>query len=311
MLPTTRPRVLIATVAALLALTASPATAAEGPFKVLGGPQDQLLPAANATYLLWTESSEAFPNRYHAYARVRATGQRFRLNPSGTRGFTGGLDPDQDLAIYQRVDGQRSDLYLANLADPTQQVKLRAAVNSTKWERDPRISNRFVLFARDTALQTTIWLFDRVEKTVERVAGYDFTRFYVAPGAVGEKYATWSVCGPLSCNAWIHDTELDTTKRVPAPDGLARYAPVVDEIEEQVYFVRSGQRCGASVRIMRVPVTDLGAAQESLTTLPAGVDVGFTLFVHRPVGRVDLWFSRFRCAPQQGDIYRLRDVGIA
>jgi hypothetical protein len=27
--------------------------------------------------------------------------------------------------------------------------------------------------------------------------------------------------------------------------------------------------------------------------------------------RVDLWFSRYRCAPQQGDIYRLKDVGVA
>jgi hypothetical protein len=27
--------------------------------------------------------------------------------------------------------------------------------------------------------------------------------------------------------------------------------------------------------------------------------------------RVHLWFSRYRCAPQQGDIYRLRDVGLA
>lgn len=62
--------------------------------------------------------------------------------------------------------------------------------------------------------------------TVEQLAGYDFTRFHVTPGAVGERYATWSVCGPLTCTAWIHDTELGTTRRIPAPDGRARYAPV-------------------------------------------------------------------------------------
>ena len=310
MKPFPRASVLVA-VAVLLALTAAPATAdVEGPFKVLGGPQDQLLPAVNGTFLIWTESSEAFPNRYHAYARVRATGERFRLNPSGTRGYTGGIDPDQDRAIYQRIGGQTSDLYLVNL-ETRAQTKLPEPVNTTKWEWGPRISNRYVLFARDTALATTIWLWNRVDKTIERLASYDFTRFYVSPGAVGERYATWSACGPLTCKAWVHDTQLDTTKRIPAPDGRARYAPAVDEVEEQVYFVRSGQACGASVRIMRVPADDLAATPVTLTTLPDGVDVGFTLSLVRPPGQVDLWFARFRCGPQQGDLYRLRDVGIA
>jgi hypothetical protein len=305
--PSRRSVALIAA-AVVLALTAAPSAAAEGPFKVLGGPQDQLLPAVNGTYLTWTESSEASPNRYHAFARVRATGDRFRLNPSGTRGYSGGIDPDQHRAIYQRIDGTRSDLYLVNLVTRAQ-TKLPEPVNTTKSEWGPRISNRYVLFARDTALQTTIWLWDRVDKTIEQLAGYDFARVYASPAAVGERFATWSVCGPLTCNAWIHDTELDTTTRVPASDGLARYAPIVDEVEGQVYFVRSGQRCGANVRIMRVPVDDLGAAQVTLTALPAGVDVGFTLWIVRPAGQVDLWFSRFRCGPQQGDLYRLRDVG--
>ena len=309
MKPSARSRVLAAA-AALLALTAAPSTAAEGPFKVLGGPQDQLLPAVNGTFLIWTESSEAFPNRYHAFARVRATGERFRLNPGGTRGYTGGIDPDQDRAIYQRIDGQRSDLYLVNL-QTRGQTKLPEPVNTTKWEWGPRISDRFVLFARDTALATTIWLWNRVDKSIERLASYDFTRFYASPGAVGERYATWSACGPLTCNAWIHDTEAGTTRRIPSLDGRARYAPLVDETEGQVYFVRSGQACGASVRIMRVPADDLAAAPVILTTLPEGVDVGFTLFPVRPVGQVDLWFARFRCGPQQGDLYRLRDVGIA
>ena len=91
MKPSARPRVLAAA-AALLALTAAPSTAAEGPFKVLGGPQDQLLPAVNGTFLIWTESSEAFPNRYHAYARPRDRGA-VPPDPGGTRGYTGGSTP--------------------------------------------------------------------------------------------------------------------------------------------------------------------------------------------------------------------------
>jgi hypothetical protein len=312
MQPSPRARVLAATVAAaaLLALAAAPTAAVEGPFKILGGLQDQLLPAVNETYLTWTESTLAHPERYHAFARVRGTTGRFRLDPSGSRGYTGGIDPEQDRAIYQRITAQTSDLYLVDLVTRTQ-TKLRPLVNTSKWERDPRISNRYVLFARDTALLTTVWLWERGTTTIAQLAAHDFTRFHVTPGAVGERYATWSVCGPLTCNAWIHDTELGTTKKIPAPDGLARYAPAVDEVEGQVYFVRSGQRCGASVRLMRVPVGDLAAAPFTLVTFAAGIDVGFTLSLARPPGRVDLWFARFRCGPQQGDLYRLRDVGVA
>jgi hypothetical protein len=300
----------VVAIAVLLAFAEVPAAAIEGPFKVLGGLQDQQLPAVNGTYLIWTESTLAFPNRFHAFARVRATAERWRLDPSGSRGYTGGIDPDQHRAIYQRITGLTSDLYLVNLVTRTQS-KLPEPANSTRWERDPRISNRFVLFARDTAQQATVWLWERGTTTIERLAAYDFTRFHVTPGAVGERYATWSVCGPLTCNAWIHDSDLGTTRKIPAPDGLARYAPAVDEGEGQAYFVRSGQRCGANVRIMRVPVGAIATPPVTLTAFPAGIDVGFTLSFAGPAGQVDLWFARFRCAPQQGDLYRLRDVGVA
>jgi hypothetical protein len=277
---------------------------------MFSGPEDQLLPFLNDTYLTWTQSSVAAPNRFHAYGKIRGTAGTFRLNPTGTRGYAGGIDPGQDRAIYQQTRSGSSDLFWFNLETRRRQ-RLSDVVNSVRWERDPRVSDRFVLFARDTAAKATVWLWERGTGTVEQLAGYDFTRFHVTPGAVGERYATWSVCGPLSCAAWIHDTLLGTTKRIPAPDGRPRYAPVVDELQGRLYFVRSGRARGANVRIMRVPVGNLGATPVSLVAFPAGIDVGFTLSLARPPGQVDLWFSRFRCGPQQGDLYRLRDVGIA
>jgi hypothetical protein len=101
----------------------------------------------------------------------------------------------------------------------------------------------------------------------------------------------------------------DHTRRIPAPDGRARYAPIVHEGEGQVYFVRSGPACGVAVRIMRVPLSDLGATPVLLTALPDGIDTGLQQSVQDVGTRVDLWFSRYRCGPGQGDIYRLRDVG--
>ena len=77
---------------------------------MVAGSQDQLLPSANADYLIWTANSDAFPNRFHAYGRPRGTSGVFRLNPSGTRGYSGGIDPGQDVAVYQQIEGQSTAL---------------------------------------------------------------------------------------------------------------------------------------------------------------------------------------------------------
>ena len=294
----------------LAAVTAAPAGAVSAPQRILAGPEDQLLASENAAYMIWTQSSESSPNRYHAYERVRATNEVFRLNPRGTRGYAGGIDPDQDRAIYQQIDGQASDLFTIDLGT-LRRIKLPVPINTGRWEWGPRISNAFFLFARDAPLKTTIFLYDRAAKTMERLVSLDLMKYYVAPGAVGERYATWSVCGPRTCNAFIRDTDADSTRKIPAPDGKPRYAPIVDEAEGLVYFVRSGPTCGSTVRIMRLALADLGAAPVGLLTLPVGVDVGGQMSLEHVGARVDLWFSRYRCAPQQGDIYRIRDVGVA
>jgi hypothetical protein len=286
----------------------APAGAVVGPQQIMAGPEDQVLPSANDTYLIWSANSEAFPNRYHAYGKVRGTSGRFRLNPSGTRGYAGGLDPGQNRAVYQQIEGQSSDLYTINL-ETRVRAKLPALVNSAQWERGPRVSDAFYLFARDTADTTTLFLYDRVAQSIESLASWDIVRFFVTPGAVGEQYATWTVCTVFHCNAFVRNTATDLTRKIPAPDGKPRYAPVVHEREGQVYFVRSGPACGAAVRIMRVPVTDLGATPEVLAALPDGIDAGFQQSVQDLDTQVDLWFSRYRCGPEQADIYRLRDVG--
>jgi hypothetical protein len=294
----------------LSALASGPAGAVGLPHPILAGPEDQLLASANDTYLIWSQSSVASPNRYHAYGKVRGTSDVFRLNPAGTRGYAGGIDPGQDRAIYQQLDGPASDLYTINLATH-RRTKLPGPINTNRWEWGPRVSDAFFFFARDASRATSLFLYDRASKTMEKLVSLDLTRFYVAPGSVGERYATWSVCGPRRCNAFIRDTDTDLTRKLPAPDGKSRYAPVVHEGEGQVYFVRSGPACGAAVRIMRSPLADLGAPPVSLLTLPAGIDVDIRMSLEQVGSQVHLWFSRYRCDQQQGDIYRLRDVGLA
>lgn len=295
---------------AFVSVVSMPVGAVTGPVRILDGPEDQFLPSVNATYLIWTQNSVAHPNRDHAYGKVRGTTERFRLNPRGTTGSAGGIDPGRNRALYQQVTGDDSDLFRIDL-DTGVRRKLGSPINTARWERDPRISDAFIFFARDARGMTSLFLFDRSSGDLEKVTSLDLTRFIVALGAVGERYATWSVCGPFMCTAWVRDTTTDLNTKIPSPSGRAQYAPVVDEGEEMAYFVRSGRDCGASVGIWRRRV-DLSAAAERLITLPAGIDVGLTMSLEHDVANdsLDLWFSRHRCVPRQGDIYELRQIDV-
>ena len=311
---TTRPgaRALAITLAIGAAWVAgsTPAAAVTGPFRVLAGPEDQFLPSTNGTYLIWTQNSVSRPNRFRAFGKIRGTTTVFLLNEAGTQGYAGGIDPDQDRAIYQQIEGTSSDLYTISLESPMSRTKLGPKINTAFREWGPRISNRYFLFARDASLKTSIFLYDRVAKTLRRLMSRDVATTYLAPGSVGERYATWSACTPSDCDAFVYDAQTGTTGMVPAPGGRGNYAPLVHEGEGQLYFSRSGPSCGATVKIMRVPVATPTLAPVSLTTLPLGIDTGYQLSFEDVAGQVDLWFSRYRCAAGQGDLYRLRDVGV-
>ncbi len=300
--------VLVGSAVALAIVGSAPAGALTGPVRVLAGPEDQSLPAANDRYLIWTQNSEAHPDQDHAYGKVLGIPGRFRLNATGTRGYAGGFDPGQDRAIYQQIRSGASDLYLFNL-ETRNRSKLPTPVNSARWEWGPRISDGFIFFARDAQGMTSLFLYDRESQSLAKIGTWNFTRYYVVPGAVGDRYATWTVCSPLTCNAFVFDTDTSDRMRIPSIEGRAQYAPVVDELHSMMYFVRSGQACGGSVGIWRRPL-DLSTAADRLVALPAGIDTGWVMSLDADVSqdRLDLWFSRYRCAPQQGDIYELRGL---
>ena len=304
-------RLAVAMALALAALGPS-AGAVGGPAIVLGGPEDQSTPSVNATYLVWTQNSQAHPGRDHAYARTPVLGAtgRFRMDPAGSRGRAGGIDPNGDRAIYQQIDGPDSDLSWFDLAARTRR-KLPAAVNTGKWERDPRVSHTFVLFARDTSEAVSLFLWRRGAQTLEKIATYPFATSSVFPGSVGDRYATWTACSPVRCSVYVHDTDTDTTSRFPTRNERSQYAPVLDEASGMLYFVRSAPGCGASVGIWRRTL-DLSGRGVRLVALPDGIDTGWTLSLDDDVahGRLDLWFSRYRCGSHQGDLAELRDVGV-
>ena len=309
--PGFRARAIALAIAAAWLAGATPATAVTGPLRVLAGPEDQFQPTTNGTYLIWTQNSVSHPNRFRAMGKLRGTTALFQLNEAGTQGYAGGIDPDQDRAIYQQIEGTSSNLYTVSLQDPTSRTKLGPKINTAFREWGPKISNRYFLFARDASLKTSIILYDRVAKTTKRLASRDLSTVYLPPGSVGERYATWSACTPFDCDAFVYDAQTGTTDVVPAPAGKGNYAPVVDEASGQLFFARSKPACGDTVKILRLPVEALTKTPVTLTALPSGIDAGYWLSLEDAGGRVDLWFSRHRCAAGQGDLYRLLDVGVA
>jgi hypothetical protein len=305
----------IVTAAALAVVTGlpGPAGAVDGPVKIVGGPEDQLHPSVDDTYLIWTQNSEARPNVDHAYGKVLGEDGRFRLDATGRRGAAGGIDPQSGRAIYQQMSDDDSDLYWFDLDARDRTRVVADGVNTDRWERDPRVSAAYLFFARDAGSTTSLFLFDRADDSLTKIDGYDIATFYVAPGAVGDRYATWTVCGPLTCSVWWYDTQESEPRprKLPTVDGRPQYAPVIDEVGGTIYFVRSRQGCGESVRVWRRAwPLDPDVDARRLVALPEGIDTNWTMSLDRDAAhqRVDLWFARYRCAGRQGDIVELRDV---
>jgi hypothetical protein len=289
------------------------AAAISGPKVRIDGPEDQQHPSARGDVVIWTQNSEAHPSRDHAFWKVLGSDDRIRIDAPDHRGAAGGIEPpDGERAIYQQMTATDSGIYWYRFEDGHRSKVAIEGVNTDRWERDPRVSASYLLFARDAGTQTSLYLADRAAGSVARIAAYDFTRYYVAPGAVGDRYATWTTCGPFTCTAWSYDTAAkDPQPRKIRSDGRPQYAPVIDEAGSWVYTARSGQGCGENVGIWRQawPILDETPPAERLVLLPDGIDVGFTISVDRSSGtQVDLWFSRYRCGRQHGDVAVLRDV---
>lgn len=293
----------------VLAVAAAPADAGIGPtlVKVVGGPEAQFFPFANGSYLVWTQNSDARPDRYHAYGALPDGSGRFKLNAAGTQGYSGSFDPDSNVVIYQQIEDGRSNLWTYDL-DLRSRDKLPQPVNSLKWEWAPRISDGYILFQRDARGGSTLYLHERGTDSLIQLHTIDYDRAFMVAGMVGERYATWTVCAQR-CAAFLYEIDAADKTKLPVPTGRHQYAPAVDEDRGNVYFVRSGSACGANVGIWRRAV-DLSDAAVKLVDLPDDIDTGWTLGLEEDVAnnRLDAWFEYFRCRGRQGDIFEARGL---
>lgn len=301
---------LVGFIAGLVVATSVNASALT-PVRILAGPEDQLLPYANDTYLGWSQNSTGRPRHYNAIAQPLGTTTRTRLNAAGTGGWMGGFDPGTNISIYQQTEQGGSDLFFYDLDTDTRTEV--PDVNTARWEWGPKISTSYILFSRDApgAGTSRLILFDRSLSHSTLISSVDESRATIWTGAVGDRYATWTVCTSRTCNAFYYDTVDASTHKVANTDGRPQYSPVIDEATGSLYFVRSGFGCGRNVTIRKETVGSNSSTV--IAALPAGVDTDarMSLTLNTSSGHTDLLFVRYRCAVAQGDLYALRSVDTA
>ena len=306
-------------IAALGVLAALAAATVTGPFPVKFEPENQQNPAASADWFAWTHAPADHPNRTHV--RVEGTpiddADDIRVNPVGTRAWTGGIDGD--MLVYQELDEGNSDIRLADLSafptvTPSDPVP---GINTATWEWHPTIStettgdgDQWILFGRQniaTGAQRVI-AFNVTKGTGRTLARTDRRRYTLFPGQVNGDWATWTSCKPNCQVFYVNLVDGSPVVRVPRPSTAAhQYASSVTE-DGTVYFARSGRGCGADVGIGRFDA-DAARPRQIIHALSDRRDVFFTHVSQEP-GDANIFYDQVNCGSGAWNIFRLVDDGL-
>ena len=296
---------------------AAPAHAVEiTPVKVIDEPgTQQFASSGSEEWYAFTANSSAHPHRYNAYAELVNGTQRTRLNPKGTGAYTGNFDPGTNTVIYNQYSATtRSNLFFYDLDLST---RTQVPDVNTKWfEYFPRVSTAYVLFDRDRKVNGVWWtqlrLYDRTTHATTQIDAWKANSVTVVPGSVGATKASFEVIkfgAGVTITSYVYDIAGATRMKITVPSGKFAYSPSVDETNREVYFVRSGNGCGANVTIRRVSLDDPGGAQTVLASMPDGVDAGdLSLAPNMSSLHTDLLFTRYKCSNGVSHIFSLPGV---
>jgi hypothetical protein len=263
-------------------------------------------PAASTNWFAWTQSPADHPNRTNVWAEATPINgtDAFRVNPMGTRAWTGGIEGNE--LVYQELASGDSDIERYNLA--TQQPIADAPINTDKWEWHPSIStdsagDRWIVFGRQNTSTSAqkILAYNVTDDVMSELQATTRSRYFLIPGQVNGNWATWTACLP---NCHVRYVNLITGNRstVPRPDSVRnQYASSVAE-DGTIYYVRSGSGCGANVRIMRF---DSGTSRR-MVDLADNRDIFFT-YASDEGPNTRVYYDRVACGSGAWNIYRFVD----
>ena len=291
---------------ALATIVASATPAAAGvPEVVVGTERWELEPAASSTFEAWTEARIGRTGfRSTVYARAMG-GDRFRVSPTGSVAFTGGIDGST--LAYE----QEGDLALFDLSTRTE-LKVPSGVNTGRGiESSPSISEQYLLFVRFRANRSSVVLFDMPSSTpavLYSKANTDRRFFNVYVGQVNGNYAVWHQDtfsarddALVDADVYLHDIAGKTTARLANPQGTVQYAPSVSA-NGTVYFGRSGFGCGLDTQLVQQA---LDGTESILHDFPNGRDFASSYALDG--GTTEVYFDQGRCRedPPNQDILKV------
>lgn len=306
-----RKAILILTVLVSAAALAGSAAAGFTPSIVKGGTANEQKPAASTAWFAWTQAPPDHPIRTNLRAEAMPVGTTtpFRVNPPGTRAWSGGIEGDQ--LVYQEIASGDSDIRLADLASgPPPTVTSPANVNTDRWEWAPTITtdsnmDTWILFGRQnssTGVQRIIAVnLDNATATRE-LARTSNWRYALIPGQVNGDWASWTACRPNCHVRYVNLVAGTPIATLPRPPYVRhQYAPSVAE-DGTLYYARSGSACGANVRIMR----NSAGANRLLVDLPDNRDLFFT-YASDEGPETHVYYDRVGCGSGAWNIHRRID----
>jgi hypothetical protein len=291
----------VAVLAGALLGGATSANGALTPLAVKTSSADEYLPAAQDLWFSWTQAPHAHPLRQNVYVR-HGSAAKIKVNPTGTRGQGGGID-GQTLVYYQYKGRRAGDIRKFNLT--THKRSNFPAKVSTRWdEYHPTISGDWVLFNRyfSTTNATKVLLFNMQTSALRTLGSARGRRRHVYSGQVNGDYAVWGRVRPGGQDVYRYRISTKSTTRIPR-SVFAQYNPGVAQ-DGTIYYQRSGDACGASVKLVR---RRPGGSPTVLHSFPNKVDGGLVYVDDRADGSLHVFYAQVKCRSNRWDIYKVID----
>ena len=262
-------------------------------------------PAVSGDYLVWDQNSAGQKKHFNAF--MRFNGVTTRLNPIGTRAWSGGIDGTT--IVYQQANAAATQSSIMMFDAVTHKRSAPpAGVNKPSWEFNPTISGNWLLFGRQSGQhyrRSQVILRSLTSKTSFVLADVSTSGYVVYPGQVNGNWVVWGRCGPSSCSVYRRNIATRVSNKLVNTLQRDKYEfdPAV-AVNGTAYYVHSGQYCGQRVRLVKHGV---GTPETVLTGFNNGVGLGQLTAAPNPVSGTDVYFTKIRCALNSSDVYKVLD----
>lgn len=263
------------------------------------GPRDQFEGTGNADYFAWTQDA-AGSNGLDVWVDP-PVGASFKVDGAGT-GFADAVDQTGPLLAWQLIKNNTSDVKLFDMA-AIADVPLPSGINTNGWECCSGIFGNTFTFVRTTKsafklyLVTDLTTGDKIKFTTIHRPNLNI----FGPPRLYGNWIVWSTYGASGWKAYRYDISNDLIQKIPNPLDKFYYAPSVD-VAGNVYFIRSGNDCGASVRLMKWNGTGDPTVAYSFD---GDIDSFSTSVFDDGLGTVTVYVDFFDCSVGKSDIYSL------